>query len=186
MQTTAVMTRTKWSIDLVNSQIGFKVKYLMFSKVRGSFKEFDASIYTIGEDFRSVEIDFWLNPGSIDTGNAQRDAHLKNEDFFEVENFKEINFTANTFAETDKEDNYELYGELTMKGIKKQIKLDVEFGGIIKDPWGADKALFSINGKINRKDWGLNWNAALETGGILVSDEVWIDCEAQLIKQPQL
>jgi len=185
MQTTEVMTGIKWTIDLVNSQIGFKVKYLMFSKVRGNFKEFDASIYTTGDDFRSVEIDFWLNPASIDTGNTQRDAHLKNEDFFDVDKFKEINFTANTFAETDKEDNYELYGELTMKGIKKQIKLDVEFGGIIKDPWGADKALFSINGKINRKDWGLNWNAALETGGILVSDEVWIDCEVQLIKQPQ-
>jgi polyisoprenoid-binding protein YceI len=101
-----------------------------------------------------------------------------------VEKFKEINFTSNTFIKLDEEDHYKLYGELTIKGIKKQVQLNIEMAGIIKDPFGTEKALSSIQAKINRKDWGLNWNAALETGGVLVSDEVWINCEVQLIKQP--
>ena len=182
MQTIEVNTKTKWVIDPAHSEIGFKAKYLMFTNVRGSFKEFEASIYTTGEDFLSAEVDFWINPASIDTGNEKRDAHLKSADFFDVEKFKEINFTGNTFEKTG-DDNYKLYGDLTMKGIKKQIKLDVEFGGVVKDPWGNPKAVFNIKGKINRKDWGLNWNAALETGGVLVSEDVWIDCEVQLVKQ---
>lgn len=183
MQTADVITKTKWLIDPVNSQIGFRVKYLLFSNVRGSFKEFDADIYSFGDDFTNAEIDFSINPASIDTGIEQRDAHLRNEDFFDVEQFKEINFSATSFEAGEEEGQYELYGDLTMKGIKKQIKLDVEAGGLIKDPWGSEKALFSINGKINRKDWGLNWNTALETGGVLVSEDVWISCEVQLIKQ---
>ena len=183
METTEVTTKTKWTIDPVHSEIGFKVKYLVFTNVRGSFKEFDASIYTTGEDFMTAEIDFWINPASVDTGDEKRDAHLKSADFFDVENFKEINFTANTYENVDNDGSYELYGELTIKGIKKQIRLDVEFGGVVKDPWGNHKAVFNINGKINRKDWGLNWNAALETGAVLVSEDVWISCEVQLTKQ---
>ncbi len=178
-----VLTKTKWIIDPMHSQVGFKVKHLMVANVRGAFKEFDADIYTAEEDFMNAEIDFRINPASIDTGNEQRDAHLRSADFFDVENFKEINFTAGRFKKVDNDGNYELYGNLTMKGIKKQIKLEVEFSGVIKDPWGNHKAVFSINGKINRKDWGLNWNAALETGGVLVSEDVWISCEIQLAKQ---
>ena len=183
METAAINTKTKWTIDTINSQVSFKVKYLVFTNVRGNFKEFDASIYTTGEDFTSAEIDFRINAASIDTGIEGRDAHLKNADFFDVEEFKEIHFTGNSFVKSKKDNRYELYGELTMKRIKKKIKLDVEFGGIIKDPWGTDKASFSIKGKINRKDWGLNWNAALETGGVLVSEDVWINCEVLLMKQ---
>ena len=174
------LTKTKWGIDHAHSEIGFRVKHLMIANVRGTFKEFDASIYTTEEDFMSAEIDFWLNPASINTGDEKRDAHLRSADFFDVENFKEINFTANTYKNADKNGSYELYGDLTIKGIKKQIKLDVEFGGVVKDPWKNHKAVFSINGKINRKDWGLNWNTALETGGVLVSEAVWINCEVQL------
>jgi polyisoprenoid-binding protein YceI len=166
----------------MHSEVGFKVKHLMVANVRGSFKEFEGSIYTSEEDFMSAEIDFWINPASIDTGNEKRDAHLKSADFFDVENFREINFTGNTFEKVG-EDSYALYGDLAIKGIKKQIKLNVEFAGVVKDPWGNHKAVFNINGKINRKDWGLNWNAALETGGVLVSDDVWINCELQLAKQ---
>ena len=183
MQTTEVITKIKWAIDPLNSQIGFRVKHLMFTNVRGSFKEFDASIYTTGEDFGTAEIDFWINPASIDTGNEKRDEHLKSTDFFDVEKFREINFMADSLLEVDNDGNYELYGALTLKGISRQIKLNVEFGGLRKDPWGTDRALFTINGKINRKDWGLNWNAALETGGVLVSEDVWIICELQLIRQ---
>jgi polyisoprenoid-binding protein YceI len=183
METTAVVTKTKWGIDPVHSEIGFKVKHLMITNVRGEFKEFEGSIYTTGEDFITAEIDFWINPASVNTGDEKRDAHLKSVDFFDADNFKEINFTGNTYEEVDKDGSYELYGDLTIKGIKKQIKLDVEFGGVMKDPWGNHKAGFTINGKINRKDWGLNWNGVLEAGGVLVGEEVWISCEVQLVKQ---
>jgi polyisoprenoid-binding protein YceI len=182
MKTIEVNTKTKWGIDSMHSEIGFKVKHLMFTNVRGAFKEYDASIFTTGNDFMTAEIDVWINPASINTGDEKRDSHLKSADFFDAENFKEINFTGNTY-EKGAEGSYNLYGDLTIKGVKKQIKLQVEFGGIMKDPWGNEKAVFSISGKINRKDWGLNWNAALEAGGVLVSDDVWISCEVQLAKQ---
>ena len=175
-------TKTKWVIDPVHTEIAFKVKHLMITNVKGVFKEFEASIYTTGDDFMTAEVDFWMNPASVDTGSADRDTHLKSADFFDVENHKEITFTGNTYEKVDNDGSYELYGDLTIKGITKRIKLDVEFGGVIKDPWGNEKAGFSINGKINRKDWGLNWNAALEAGGLLVSDEVRISCEVQLLK----
>jgi len=184
MQTTKEEpTKTKWGIDPVHSEIAFKVKHLMITNVKGVFKEFDASIYTTGEDFMTSEIDFWMNPASVDTGAADRDAHLKSADFFDVENHKQISFTGNTYENVDEDGSYTLYGDLTIKGITKQIKLDVEFGGVMKDPWGNEKAGFTINGKINRKDWGLNWNATLEAGGVLVSEDVRISCEVQLVKQ---
>lgn len=175
-------TKTKWVIDPIHSEIAFKVKHLMITNVKGVFKEFEASIYTTGDDFMSAEVDFWMDPASVDTGSADRDTHLKAADFFDVENHKEITFTANTYEAVDNDGSYELYGDLTIKGITKRIKLDVEFGGVVKDPWGNEKAGFSINGKINRKDWGLNWNATLEAGGLLVSEEVTISCEIQLLK----
>jgi polyisoprenoid-binding protein YceI len=180
METT---TKTKWGFDPIHTEISFKVKHLMITNVKGVFKEYDASIYTTGEDFMTAEIDFWLNPASIDTGAADRDAHLKSADFFDVENFKQISFKGNTFEEVDNDGSYTMYGDLTIKDITKQIKLDVEFGGIVKDPWGNEKAGFNLNGKINRKDWGLVWNAALEAGGVLVGDEVRISCEVELVKQ---
>jgi len=183
MKTPEILTRTKWMIDPAHSEIGFKVKHLTFANVRGSFKEYNANIYTPGDDFMLAEIDVQINASSIYTGIEPRDNHLRSADFFDAEKFKEISFTADKLVETDEEGQFALTGELTMKGISKQIKLNVEFGGFIKDPWGADKALFSISGKINRKDWGLNYNALLETGGVLVSEAVWIQCEVQLIKQ---
>ena len=175
-------TKTKWVIDPAHSEIAFKVKHLMITNVKGVFNEFEASIYTTGDDFMTAEIDFWLDPASVDTGSADRDTHLKSADFFDVENHKEITFTANTYEKVDNDGSYELYGDLTIKGLTKRIKLDVEFGGVMRDPWGNEKAGFSINGTINRKDWGLNWNTALEAGGLLVSDEVRISCEVQLLK----
>ena len=175
--------KTKWSIDPAHSEIAFKVKHLMITNVKGVFTEFDASIYTTGEDFMTAEIDCWINAASVDTRDEKRNAHLKSPDFFDVENFKEINFSGNSYEQVDNDGSYELYGDLTIKGIKKQVKLDVEFGGVMRDPWGNHKAAFTINGKINRKDWNLNWNTALEAGGVLVSDDVYISCEVQLFKQ---
>jgi len=174
--------KTKWVLDAAHSEIGFKVKHLMLTNVKGEFKTFEASIYTTGDDFMSAEIDFWLDPASVDTRSADRDGHLKSADFFDVENHKQINFVANTYEAVDNDGSYELHGDLTIKGITHRIKLDVEFGGVMTDPWGNKKAGFTINGKINRKDFGLNWNAALEAGGVLVSEEVRISCEVQLMK----
>lgn len=175
-------TKEKWVIDPTHSEIEFKVKHLMVTNVKGKFKEFEASIYTTNDNFMSAEIDCFINAASVDTGNTDRDNHLRGADFFDVANHPQLSFQADTVENVDKDGSYELWGNLSIKGITKKIKLDVEFGGIVKDPWGNEKAAFSINGKINRKDWGLNWNAALETGGVLVSEEVKINAEIQLVR----
>jgi polyisoprenoid-binding protein YceI len=179
-------TKTKWGLDPVHTEISFKVKHLMVTNVKGVFKEYDASIYTTGDDFTTAEVDFWMNPASISTGDEQRDGHLKSADFFDVENHKEITFRGNTIENVDSDGSYELWGDLTIKGISKRIKLGVEFGGVIKDPWGNEKAGLTINGKVNRKDWGLNWNTALEAGGVLVGETVNISCEVELVKQTEV
>lgn len=175
-------TKTKWVIDPVHSEISFKVKHLMISNVKGSFKEFDATVYTDGDDFSTAAIEFSLKPASVDTGVADRDGHLKSPDFFDVEKYETISFKSESLTKVDDE-NYELSGDMTIKGITKNLKLAVEFGGVAKDPWGNSKAGFTLNGKINRKDWNLTWNAALEAGGVLVGETVNIICEVQLLKQ---
>ena len=176
-------TKTKWIIDPSHSEIAFKVKHLMITNVKGTFNEFGASIYTTGDDFMSAEIDFWMNPASVDTNSPDRDKHLTGPDFFDAEKFKEINFIANTYEKVDNDGSYELHGDLTIKGITKRIKLDVEFGGVMKDPWGNQKAGFSINGKINRKDFGLNYSAAVEAGGLVAGEDIAININTVLIKQ---
>lgn len=173
--------QTKWSIDPVHSEISFKVKHLMITNVKGSFKIFDASIYTNEKDFTTSIIDLWIDAASITTGDTKRDDHLKGSDFFDVQNHKQITFTSETLGKPEMKGNQELWGELTMKGVAKNIKLKVRFGGIINDPWGNERAGFTVTGKISRSDWGLTWNTAIETGGLMVSDEVIISCEVQLI-----
>ncbi|MDQ2719969.1 MAG: YceI family protein [Bacteroidota bacterium] len=175
-------TKTKWIIDPMHSEIAFKVKHLMIVNVKGIFTEYNASIYTTGDDFMTAEVDFWMNPDSLQTKDEKRDAHLRGTDFFDVAHHKEITFTSNTIESVDNDGSYELWGELTIRGITKKIKLDVEFGGAEKDPWGGERAGFTINGKINRKDWELNWNTTLESGGVLVGDTVTISCEVELLK----
>ena len=177
-------TKTKWTIDPSHSEIAFKVKHLMIVNVKGVFTEYNASIYTNGDDFTTAEFDFWMNPNSLKTNDEKRDAHLRSADFFDTEHHKEITFRSNTIEKTG-EDEYELWGDLTIKGITKKIKLNVEFGGIQKDPWGGERAGFTITGKVNRKDWELNWNAVLESGGVLVGDNVNIACEVELVKQQE-
>jgi polyisoprenoid-binding protein YceI len=170
----------RWSIDLSHSEITFSVRHLMIARVKGSFKIFEASIYTTGSDFSTAEIDLWIDVTSITTGDIKRDEHLKTNEFFDVKNHHQITFTSRTMAKKGSDGNHELWGELTMIGITKNVKLDVQFGGISKDPYGNEKAGFSLTGKINRSDWGLTWNATLETGGFMVSDEVTISCEMEL------
>lgn len=180
---TQSITKVKWSIDPAHSEVSFKVKHMMITNVKGVFTKYDASIYTTGEDFMTAEVDFWMDPATVSTGSPDRDAHMRSADFFDVENHKQITFAANSYENVDNDGSYELYGDLTIKGITKRVKLDVEFGGVMKDPWGNHKAGFTINGKISRKDWDLTWNTALEAGGLLVSDDVYISCEIQLVKQ---
>lgn len=172
--------KTKWVLDPAHSELTFKVKHMMIANVKGEFINF--SVEVDGDDILKSTLSVSVDASSINTNNTDRDNHLKSADFFDVENHKELSFKSNSFKQKD-DDEYELKGLLTIKGISKEVALDVEFGGINKDPWGNEKAGFSVEGKINRKDWGLNWNAALETGGVLVSEEVKIFGEIQFVKQ---
>ncbi len=185
MKATSEITQTKWSIDPAHCEIGFRVRHLMIAHVKGTFKTFDASIYTTFKDFMTAEIDLWIDPSSVDTRDTKRDEHLKSADFFDVNKHKQITFTSSTMGKPDTDGNQELWGELTMIGVTKNVKLNVQFGGIIKDPWGNEKAGFTVSGKINRSDWGLTWNATMEAGGLMVSDEVLISCEVELINKGQ-
>jgi polyisoprenoid-binding protein YceI len=177
--------QTKWSIDQPHSEIAFKVRHMMIANVKGAFKTFDASIYTTDKNFSTAQIDLWIDASSITTGDAKRDEHLKGPDFFDVQNFEQITFSSNNIERLDTDGNHELWGELTMKGITKNVKLNVQFGGILNDPWGNEKAGFTVTGKINRSDWGLSWNAAIEAGGLMVSDEIRISCEVELTNAGQ-
>lgn len=174
--------QTKWVLDPTHSEILFKVKHLMITNVKGEFRNFTASISSEGNDFSKAEVEANIEAASIFTNNTDRDAHLQSVDFFDVNTFKELSFKGSSFKKLD-EENYQLKGILTIKGISKECTFDVEFGGFMKDPYGNEKAGFSLSGKINRKDWGLNWNAALEAGGVMVSDEVRINAELQFVKQ---
>jgi polyisoprenoid-binding protein YceI len=183
METAEAITKTKWNIDSSHSEISFRIKHLMITNVKGVFKDFKANISFEDGNFMTSDINFSMNPASIDTNDEKRDAHLKGSEFFDVDKYKQITFKGSKYKKTDNDNNYELYGDLTIKGITKQVKLDVEFGGIKKDPWGKEKAGYIISGKIHRKDWGLTWNTHLAEGGFLLSDEVKISCEVELTKQ---
>lgn len=173
--------KTKWTIDPSHSKIGFKVKHLMISNVMGNFRDFEGQVTTNGNDLSTANISFSLNSASVDTEMADRDTHLKSADFFDVGNYPKITFIGSGLKDIG-DDMYELTGDLVIKGVTKKVVLPVEFGGLMTDPWGNVKAGFSIGGKINRKEWGLNWNAVLEAGGVLLSDEVKIICDVQLVK----
>ncbi|MDP4282449.1 MAG: YceI family protein [Bacteroidota bacterium] len=174
-------TKAKWVFDKAHTGIGFKVKHLMISNVKGSFSKYDAEILTEGNDFTTATIKFRMEAGSVDTANADRDKHLKSPDFFDAEKYKDITFTSTSLKKADDE-NYKLTGDLTIKGISKNVTLNVEFGGVVKDPWGNEKAGIMLTGKVYRKDWDLNWNVPLEAGGVLVGEEVSINIEAELQK----
>lgn len=176
------MALTKWALDPTHSEVQFKVKHLMITNVTGSFSSFDVNVATEEHDFTQANISFVAKTATIHTNNEQRDEHLKSEDFFNAESHPEITFVSTAYAQVDAE-NATLTGDLTIKDVTKSVSLNVEFGGINKDPWGNTKAGFTLTGKINRNDFGLNWNSALEAGGVLVSEDVKISAEIQLVKQ---
>lgn len=182
METTVEKSvKTKWTLDAAHSELAFKVRHMMITNVKGEFRKWDASIIADGDDFTKSSIDVTIQSGSIFTNDDSRDGHLKSTDFFEIDKYPTLRFQGKSFRKVDG-DEYKLQGILTIKGVSKDVVLDVEFGGINTDPWGNEKVGFSLEGKISRKDFGLNWNAALETGGVLVSDEVRISAEVQFVK----
>jgi polyisoprenoid-binding protein YceI len=178
---TATTTTTKWAIDPSHSEIQFKVKHLMISTVTGSFKEFGAEAELEGDDLTNAQVSFWANTASVDTNSADRDKHLRSADFFDSEKFEKLSFKSTAIEGSG--DSWKVTGDLTIKDVTKPVTLNVEWSGQAKDPWGNTKAGLNLSGKIDRKEFGLNWNAALEAGGVLVSDEVRIQCEVQLAKQ---
>ena len=176
------MSTTKWALDPTHSELQFKVKHLMISTVTGQFNQFNGAVETKENDFTTAKIDFTAEINSISTNNEQRDAHLKNGDFFDAANHPQLAFKSEKLAKVS-DDEYELYGILTVKGTSKRIKLDVEFGGITQDPWGNTRAGFTVTGKINRQDFGISFGAISESGGVLLGDEVKIIANAQFVKQ---
>ncbi len=179
------MATTKWSLDPTHSELGFKIKHLMISNVSGNFNKFDVQVETNREDFTNARVRVNIDVASINTNNEQRDAHLRNADFFEAETHPNITFTSTRVDRVD-EDTFSLHGDLTIKNITKPVKLSVEYSGVAKDTWGNIKAGFTISGKINRKDWGISYNAVMETGGLMLGEELKINGEVQLVKQTEL
>lgn len=176
------MAKSNWSIDPTHSEIGFKVKHMMFTNVSGKFNSVTASIENEDDNFESSKIIFTAEVESIDTNNQDRDNHLKSADFFDAERFSKLSFVSTEIKKIN-EGLFVVKGDLTIKDVTKNIELETEYSGLMTDPWGNTKAGLSITGKINRKDFGLTWNAALETGGVLVGEEIKLISEIQLIKQ---
>jgi polyisoprenoid-binding protein YceI len=174
-----------WKIDPSHSEIGFKVKHLVISTVSGKFTSFEGSIESSKDDFTDGKIKFTGDVNSINTGNEQRDGHLKSADFFDAANHSKITFVSTGIKKTGETD-YKVSGNLTIRGITKPIDLDVEFGGIQKDFSDNDVAGFELRGKIRRLEFGLHWNAATEAGGIIVSDEVKLVVNVEVVKQKNL
>ena len=177
------MATKTWVIDPMHSELQFKIKHLMITNVTGSFDIFQASVETEDEDFSNAKISFTADVDSLSTGNEQRDGHVKSADFFDAATFPKITFVTTKSENVDNDGSYELYGDLTIRDITKNVKLSVEFGGVVKDAYGNIKAGFTINGKIHRKDFGLVWDGVTEAGGVILSDEVKIMSEIQLIEQ---
>lgn len=180
-----MMANTKWAIDPSHSEVQFKVKHLMITTVTGYFKTFDLQVETESDDFAGVKkIEFTAAVDSINTNNQQRDTHLKSADFFNAEVYPQLRFTGTNYKANGDEAN--LQGDLTIRGVTRPVALNVEFGGIVVDPYGQTKAGFTVSGKISRKEFGLTWNAVTEAGQVVVSDEIKIHAEVQLVKQTEL
>lgn len=176
------MSTAKWVLDPTHSEIGFKIRHLMITNVSGLFTSFEVSTETSADDFSDAKVRVSIDVKTINTKNEQRDGHLASADFFDADKYPHIIFESTGITKKSGSD-YTLNGNLTIRDVTKPVSLDVEFNGTAKDPWGNTKAAFSLNGKINRADFGLTYNAALETGGVLLGDDVKIHGEIQLLKQ---
>lgn len=169
--------KTIWKIDTTHSEVTFKVKHMMISTVSGSFEKFDGNVETDNNDFKNGRFSFSAETNSVNTKNEDRDTHLKSEDFFGAEKNPQLTFTSKSF------DGEKMVGDLTIKGVTKEVVLETEFNGIAVDPYGQTKAGFEFEGNVSRKDFGLTWNAVTEAGSIVVSDKVKLIVSLQFIKQ---
>lgn len=173
-----------WKIDNAHSHVQFAVRHMMISTVRGEFENFEGSVDFDQDQPENSKLDIKIDAASINTREKDRDNHLRSADFFNAEEYPTLHFVSKR-VEPTAEDKGRVIGDLTIRGVTRQVVLDVTFHGIAKSPWGATSAGFSASTKINRKDWGLTWNQALETGGVLVGDDIKIDIEVELIKQEE-
>ena len=174
------MANTTWALDPTHSEVHFKVRHLV-SHVSGQFKQFNATVQTEGDDISTAKVNFSADIDSISTNNEQRDAHLKNADFFDATNHPKLTFES-TKMEKVSEEKYKMHGKLTMRGVTKDVALDVEFGGIAPDPWGNTRSGFAVTGKINRKDYGVNFGIS-DTGAIMLGEDVSVSANAEFLKQ---
>lgn len=172
---------TTWAADITHSQITFKAKHLVITTVSGSFKNFEAQLVQNGSAFENASASFTAQVNSITTNNEQRDGHLQSPDFFDAASFPTLSFESTDFV-SNGSNNYTVTGNLTIKDKTQPISFSAEYLGSGKDPWGNEKIAFNLSGKINRTDFGLTWNAPLETGGVLVSEEIKIEGEFQFVK----
>ncbi len=179
MSTKTPLTAGTWNIDASHTTVGFVVRHLMIAKVRGSFTKVSGTV-TVPEDPFATVVDVVIDPLSISTADEARDGHLRGADFLDVEKYGQITFKSTKITAAG--GGYQLVGDLTIKGISKSVSLDVEFDGIQQDPWGNTKAGFSATGEINRKDWGIEYNAALEAGGVLIGEQVKLQLDVELAK----
>lgn len=172
----------KWVVDPTHTNVEFVVRHMMISSVRGRFSEVEGVIEGDPSDLTSARFEATINAKSIDTRQDDRDQHLRSADFFDVENYPTITFKSTSVEKTG-DDEYKIAGDLTIRGTTRPVTLDATFEGRGKDPWGGERIGLSARGKINRKDFGLTWNAALETGGVLVSDEVRLEINVEAVLQ---
>lgn len=173
-----------YQIDHAHSQIQFTVRHMMISKVRGWFEKFDGTFNLNEQDPAQTTIEVKIDAASINTRDAQRDGHLRSPDFLNAEQYPYLTFKSTRVEVTDSS-HAKLYGDLTIRDITKPVVVDVEFQGSAKSPWGTNSYGFNGHTVINRKDWNLTWNVALETGGVLVGDEITIDIELELVQVPE-
>lgn len=171
---------TTWNLDKAHSEIEFKVRHMMISSVKGQFHDFDITVDSASEDVVNAGIEVNIQTDSINTKNEQRDQHLKSADFFDVETFQTITFKSTDIKKVA-DDEFNLTGNLTIRNVTKPVTFQVEFGGTAKDPWGNKKVGYTITGKINREEFGLTWNAVLETGGVMVSEDVKFQADIQFV-----
>jgi polyisoprenoid-binding protein YceI len=175
------MTTNSWNIDAAHSGINFSIRHMVVSKVRGRFTKFTGAVKLDDADLTRSTIEATIDASSIDTGTAQRDAHLRSPDFFDVERFPELRFFS-TRIEKLSDDRYRVVGDLTIRDVSREVTLDVEYAGRGKDPWGNERVAFAAKTAIDRKDFGLGWNQVLEAGGVLVGDRVEIELDVQVVK----
>ena len=185
MSTTAIASLTgAYTIDPSHSQIGFGARHAMVAKVRGQFKDFTGSGYFDVENPANSNLQVSIQAASIDTGNSDRDAHLRSNDFFSMDEFPQITFVSTAFDRADAE-TFRVTGDLTIKGVTKSISLDLEYIGAAVDPYNNQRIGFETKTTINRKDWGVNWNAALEAGGVLVGEKISLEFEISAIRSAE-